>query len=134
MPCTTARHQMARKTRRRSREFIRPSDETRALQVFFIPEEASRVPFEVVEVSMKMDFYTRGNEAQMVFHVVSGDSTVLWSPFKVRDAFDTYNHNGVIYANFLLPDEYNANTEFKIYMWNLGQDSLRVQDFNLWLK
>ncbi|MGB0178353.1 MAG: hypothetical protein ACPF9D_14395, partial [Owenweeksia sp.] len=60
---------------------VNPSDKTVGLQVFFIPEEASRVPFEVAEVSMKVDFYTEGDKAQMVFHAVSGDSTLVWSPF-----------------------------------------------------
>jgi hypothetical protein len=99
-------------------------------------KKCALVNFRRAIVSVDAKIYHAGSEAMIVMTITSGDSTIYWNGYPLKNSYN-FEKAGVkqkITGDFWLPRYYTTNSEISTYIWNSNRDSLQISGLKIHLR
>lgn len=99
-------------------------------------KNSTLVNYRKAEVSVDVEIYTPNSGAMIVVSIVSGDSTINWNAYALKDSynFDKLGEKQKIKNYFWFPRYYTTDSEISTFIWNINRDSLQISNFKIHLE
>lgn len=107
-------------------EPVQPGREYQKIAEFVNPAAAWMTPYARAVISARVSEPPAGNESFLVMELRSNDSIYSWWGINIHEKLEERPFSNKIYEHLNLPGNYPADAEFRLLLWNKGQDSLRI--------
>ncbi len=85
-------------------------------------------------VTSNVELFNDSTEAALIVDIREDGEFIYWNSVKIADMLRASGKRGKVISEFYIHQELSRDAKIRAYVWNIGQDSLRVRNINMYLK